>query len=70
MSRLNLSQRTAIECGIYERLTLKEIAKKAGVLPDSIFREIRNNRTLVRGDHPNGKAYIYMRGMQNAWIVQ
>lgn len=55
MSRLNLSQRTAIECGIYERLSFKEIATKIGATPDSISKEIRNNRTLVGGDHPNGK---------------
>ena len=55
MSRLTLSQRVAIECGIYERLSFKEIAKRIGVGADSVSKEIRKNCTLMKGDRPYGK---------------
>lgn len=55
MSRLTLAERIVIECGIYEKLKLNEIAKKIGKSPEAVSREIRNNRTTVRGDHPYGK---------------
>ena len=55
MSRLTLAERIVIECGIYEKLKLNEIAKKIGKSPESISREIRNNRTIATGEHPFGK---------------
>lgn len=59
MSRLTLSERIAIESGIYERLPLNEIAKKIGKSPETVSREIRRNRTIARGDRPNGKDCRY-----------
>lgn len=59
MSRLTLSQRILIESGIYEKLKLNEIAKRIGISPGAVSREIRNNRTVARGDHPNGKDCIF-----------
>ena len=47
MSRLTLQDRIVIECGIYEKLKLSEIAKKIGKSPESISREIRANRTIA-----------------------
>lgn len=55
MSRLTLSERVVIECGIYERLPLNEIAKKIGKSPGTVSREIRANRTPVSGEHYCGK---------------
>lgn len=55
MSRLTLSERAVIECSIYERLPLNEIAKKIGKSPATVSREIRANRTLVTGEHYCGK---------------
>ena len=54
MSRLTLSERIAIECGIFQKLKLSEIAKKINKSPECISREIRANRTLVKGYHPCG----------------
>ncbi len=59
MSRLTLGERLIIECGIYERLTLKEIAKKIGKSPISVSREIKSNRTIAIGSHPFGKDCLY-----------
>lgn len=36
MSRLTLAERIVIECGIYEKLKLNEIAKKIDKSPDSM----------------------------------
>ena len=55
MSRLKLSDRIVIECGIYEKLKLSEIAKKIGKTPETVSREIRMNSTRVKGEHPYGK---------------
>lgn len=54
MSRINLSERAAIEAGIYGRLSLKEIAGKLGRTVKAISREIRKNCTRVPGVHPRG----------------
>lgn len=59
MSRITLSERTAIEAGVYAKLSLNEIAKKIHKSPKSVSREIRQNRTLIKGDKPNGKDCIY-----------
>lgn len=55
MSRLTLSERIAIESGIYEHLKLSEIAKRIFKSPETVSREIRKNRTLVTGYKPFGK---------------
>ena len=55
MSRLTLSERIVIECGIYEKLSLGEIAKKIGKTSQAVSREIRTNRTVAIGAHPFGK---------------
>ena len=59
MSRLTLSERIAIESGIYGRLSLSEIAKRIGKSTETVSREIRKNRTIVKGDRPNGKDCRY-----------
>ena len=59
MSRLTLSERIAIECGIYQKLSLSEIAKKICKSPESISREIRANRTIALGEHSFGKDCIF-----------
>ena len=55
MSRLTLSERIVIECGIYEKLSLGEIAKKIDKTSQAVSREIRTNRTIATGAHPFGK---------------
>ena len=62
MSRLTLSSRVTIECGIYQKLTLKEIAEKIGKSPGTVSREIKKNRTLVSGEHRCGKDCIFSSG--------
>ena len=59
MSRMTLSERTAIEAGIYGRLSLQEIAKKIQKKPKYVSLEIRQNRTLVKGEKPNGKDCVF-----------
>lgn len=56
MSRINLSDRIAIEAGIYGRLTIEEIAKQIDKSPRYVSAEIRQNSTKVSGEHPLGKA--------------
>lgn len=46
MSRFGLSERTAIEAGIYRRASFSQIAKKIGSTARSVSAEIRRNRTL------------------------
>ena len=41
MSRINLSERAAIEAGIYGKQSLKEIAEKLGRTVKAVSREIR-----------------------------
>ena len=55
MSRLTLAERIVIECGIYQKLKLSEIAKKIGKSPESVSREIRTNRTIAPGEHHFGR---------------
>ena len=62
MSRLTLSERIVIECGIYERLPLNEIAKKIDKSPGTVSREIRANRTPVSGEHYYGKDCRFASG--------
>lgn len=55
MSRITLSQRIAIESGIYQRQTFKEMSEKIGISVQAISNEIRLNRTFTPGDKPFGK---------------
>lgn len=55
MNRFTLAERIGIECGIYQKLKLSEIAKKIGKTPGSVSREIRANRMVAPGEHPCGK---------------
>lgn len=53
--RLGLSERTAIEAGIYNRASFAEIAKQIGVSKKTVSNEIRKNRTLSPAPRYNGK---------------
>ena len=53
-NKLNLSDRTSIEIGIAKGEDFKTIAKKLGRHPSSISREVKNNRTFMRGIYPFG----------------
>ena len=55
MSRLGLSERTAIEAGIYQRLTFTEISKQINVSVKSISNEVRRNRSVSPAPRYNGK---------------
>ena len=59
MSRLTLSERIVIECGIYQKLSLGKIAKKIGKTTECVSREIRANRTIAPGEHHFGKDCHY-----------
>ena len=54
-TRLTLSDRVAIEAGVYARKTFKQIALELNKHPATISREIRNNRSLFRGEKHYGK---------------
>jgi len=58
-NHLTLSDRIAIESGIYAAHTFGEIAKKIEKNSSTVSREIRNNRTLVTGERPRGKDCSY-----------
>lgn len=53
--RLGLSERIAIEAGIYRRDSFAEIAKQIGISTKSLSKEIRQNRTLAPAAKFNGK---------------
>ena len=53
--RLGLSERVAIEAGIYRRDSLAKIAKDIGISRKSLSKELRQNRTLAPGAKFNGK---------------
>ena len=53
--RLGLSERVAIEAGIYRRDSLEKIAKDIGISRKSLSKEIRQNRTLAPAAKFNGK---------------
>lgn len=59
MSRLSLSERIVIECGIYQKLSLGKIAKKIGKTTECVSRKIRANRTIAPGEHHFGKDCHY-----------
>ena len=53
--RLGLSERVAIEAGIYRRDSLEKIAKDIGISRKSLSKEIRQNRTFAPAAKFNGK---------------
>lgn len=55
MSRMTLSERIAIEAGIYARKHLTEIAESIHKSRRHVSEEIRRNGTRVTGEHPYGK---------------
>ena len=59
MSRMTLSDRIAIEAGIYAKLNLKEIARKIHRTPRCVSEEIRRNSTIIAGLYPPGKTCHY-----------
>ena len=56
MSRMTLSERVAIEAGIYAHKTLTEIAERIGKSRRHVSEELRKNGTRVPGEHPFGKS--------------
>lgn len=53
-SKLNLSDRVSIEIGIARNENFKEIAAKVGCSQSAVSREIKKNRTSMRGTYPYG----------------
>lgn len=68
MSRMTLSERMAIEAGIYGKYSFQEIAKRISKTPKYVSREIQQNRTLVKGEHPGGKDCHLASGCQRKGI--
>lgn len=68
MSHIGLSERLAIEAGIYRRDTIAEIAKKIGVQPKSVSREIRKNKTLLPAARYNGKACKFAEDCKKRFV--
>ena len=59
MSRITLSERVAIEAGLYGRQSLKEIAEKIHKSPRYVSEELKRNRTKIKGIRPHGKDCWY-----------
>lgn len=55
MSRIGLSERVAIEAGLYRKDSLTKIAKDIGISRKSLSEEIRRNRTVSPAARYNGK---------------
>ena len=55
MSRITLSDRVAIEAGLYARKSMSEIAEKINKSRRYVSEELRRNSTKVAGEHPFGK---------------
>lgn len=53
--RLGLSERIAIEAGLYRRASFAEIARQIGVSTKTVSQEIRKNQTLSPAAKFNGK---------------
>lgn len=56
MSRMTLSDRIAIEAGIYAHKTLTEIGERIHKSRRHVSEELRKNGTKVSGEHPHGKS--------------
>ena len=59
MSRITLSDRVAIEAGLYAKLSLKEIAEKIHKSPRYVSEELKRNSTKIKGMRPHGKDCWY-----------
>lgn len=53
--QMDLSDRIAIETGICSKESFKKIAKRTGRHPSTIAHEVKENRTFIKGNYPNGK---------------
>lgn len=53
--QMDLSDRIAIETGICIGESFKKIAKRLRRHPSTIAHEVKENRTLIKGNYPNGK---------------
>ena len=63
MNRLTLAERIVIECGIYQKLKLSQIAKKIGKTPGSVSREIRTQQDVCFGRASVRKRLLFCRRM-------
>ena len=52
---MDLSDRIAIETGICIGESFKKIAKRLRRHPSTIAHEVKENRTFIKGNYPNGK---------------
>lgn len=59
MSRIGISERMAIEAGIYRKQSLERIAETIGKNRRFVSEEIRKNRTLAPGEKPGGNDCVY-----------
>ena len=59
---MTLSDRIAIEAGIYAKLTFEEIGRKIGKTSTAISKEIRRNSTFLKGEHPHGNDCRFATG--------
>ena len=55
MSRITLSDRVAIEAGLYAKLSLKKIAEKIHKSPRYVSEELKRNSTKIKGIAPTEK---------------
>ena len=53
--QMDLSDRIAIETGIRIGESFKKIAKRLRRHPSTIAHEVKENRTFIKGNSPNGK---------------
>ena len=53
--QIDLSDRIAIETGICIGESFKKIAKRLRRHPSTIAHEVKENRTFIKGNYPNGK---------------
>ena len=59
--QMDLSDRIAIETGICNKDSFKKIARLLRRHPTTIAHEVKENRTFIRGNYPNGKDCRYVR---------
>ena len=53
--QMDLSDRIAIETGICTGESFKKIAKRLRRHPSTIAHEVKENRTFIKGNYPNGR---------------
>ena len=59
MSRITLSDRVAIEAGLYAKQSIKKIAEKIHKSPRYVSEELKRNSTKIKGIRPHGKDCWY-----------